>query len=669
MNRLVSNTRLVAFFCCLLFAAVAVHAQNGAITGTVKDNQGAVIPAAKVVLVDQERAGQRSMDSTNEGLFLFDSLPPSTYMVTVEAPGFKKWEKKDLVLYPGDRLGVSDIVMQVGQVSDTVEVEASAATLQTESAKVEGFVTSQQFTELSALTRNFVNMWRLIPGATSVSASDGYGGQANVNGQRNDQITTQVDGTMNMTMGAQGCCVSTPNMDMIEEMKVVTNGATADMGQVGSTQVMVVTKSGTKEFHGDLYYFQRREYLNANSWTNKINNVPRSRDRTNQGGFTLGGPLYIPKLFNTNKDKLFFFASTELWTSVSPNVTQVTVPTQAERNGDFSHSINMSDKSTPVLLDPNNLVNGVRQPLPNNQLPASLWNPDTRAMMNVMPLPNVTDLTGIQYNYRQVNDTSYSDFIQRSVKVDYNYSDKWRFYGRFGWDKPENGTPTGMGSFELGSAGQTLGYQVSSRTAKNGVLNATEILDTTTTNEIVLGYMKAGTHAILDKANYTRSSLGLVDALPNMSVIRGNWRADCFHQRRGPCERAFAGQHLAVPLQQPGLSDHRQLHESVHPPYVQGGRRVPEGPHGSGPLGRRSHQWLSQFRPGFLEPRRLQLCIRHDAGRQFQHVHAVQVGPRRALRFQSGRVVGHGHLEGEAEPDPGLGRALQLVPGRDVLRR
>jgi hypothetical protein len=463
------------------------------------------------------------MDSTSEGLFLFDSLAPSTYTVTVEAPGFKKWEKKDLIVYPGDRLGVSDIILQVGQITETVTVTASAATLQTESGKVEGIVTSQQFTEVSAISRNFVNMWRLIPGATNVAPSDGYGGQANINGQRNDQITTKIDGTINMTMGAQGCCVSTPNMDMIEEMKVITNGATADMGQVGSTQIMVVTKSGSREFHGSGYYFQRREYLNANSWTNKVNNVQRSRDRVNQAGFTLGGPLFVPKVFNSAKDKLFFFATAELWKSVSPNITQVTVPTAAERIGDFSQSVNMSDKSAVKLLDPNNVVGGVRQALPNNKIPNSLWNADARAMMNYMPLPNVTDISQLQYNFRRVNTPNYSDFLQRSVKLDYNHSDKWRFYGRFGWDRPENGTPTGMGSFELDSSGNPIGSQVSSRTGKNGVLNATTIINSTTTNEVVLGYLKAGTHAFLDHVNYTRSSLGLLYSLPNMSVMRGTY--------------------------------------------------------------------------------------------------------------------------------------------------
>ena len=521
--RLIANTRLLALFCCLLFAAVAMQAQNGSITGTVMDNQGAVVPAAKVVLLDQERAGVRNMESTAEGLFMFGSLPPSTYTVTVEAPGFKKWEKKELHLYPGDRLGVTDIVLQVGQVNETVTVEASVATLQTESAKVEGTVTSQQMTELASMDRSFLNMMRTIPGVNGLSFNDVGGGSMNINGQRNDQMTFMVDGATNMSFGSQTCCVAVPNLDMIQEMKVITNGATADQGQVGASQVMVVTKSGTKEFHGNVYYYRRHESMNANSWTNNITGTAKGRDRMNQGGLTLGGPLYIPKVFNTSKDKLFFFVSAELWKNLTPSITQATVPTQAERNGDFSQSIRMSDKSVPVLLDPNNLVNGVRQPVPNNFIAVSLRNPDALKLMNVMPLPNITDLTGIQYNFRRVNSSAYRDFLKKSYKIDYNFSEKWRFYGRYSRDRNEAGDPRGMGSFEVDNAGNTLGWAITTKDAWNGVLNATTIITPTTTNEIVLAMSKPNTHGIMDKNGYLRKNLNLTYGLPDMSVVQQDY--------------------------------------------------------------------------------------------------------------------------------------------------
>jgi hypothetical protein len=498
-----------------------MHAQNGAITGTVMDKQGAVVPGAKVVVLDQIRAGQRNMNSTTEGLFLFDSLSPSTYLLTVEAPGFKKWEKKNIQLYAGDRLGVNDIVLEVGQLNETVTVEASAATLQTESAKVESTVTSQQMTEISNFNRNFMLMLRTIPGVDTLTSASMY---ININGQRNDQAGYKLDGAVNMSFGNQMCCIAPPTPDMVAEVKMVTNGATADMGATGSSEVMVVTKSGTKEFHGNLYYYRRHESMNANSWTNKINNVAKSRDRMNQGGFTLGGPLYIPKHFNTSKDKLFFFVSTELAKSVTPSVTQVTVPTQAERNGDFSQSIRMSDKSAVVLLDPTNLVNNVRQPVPGNQISSLLWSPDARKLMNVMPLPNLTDLTGIQYNYRRVNSSGYKDSLSRSYKLDYNHSDRWRFYGRFTHSNSESSAPTGMGSFEVDSAGQTLGWGETGYGAdKSLVLNATTIITPTTTNELILSGSKRVGHFVVLNPAYTRTKLGLTSTLPNMSVLRNDY--------------------------------------------------------------------------------------------------------------------------------------------------
>lgn len=522
--RLVSNTRLVALFCCLLFAAVAMHAQNGVITGTVQDKQGAVVPGAKVILLDQERAGVRNMDSTSEGMFMFGSLPPSTYLITIEAPGFKKWEKKDIKVYASDRVGVNNIVLEIGQVSETVTVEATAAALQTETARVEGTVTSQQMTELSSYSRNFLNMMRTIPGVTGLSTGDA-GGSVNVNGSRADQVTFKLDGVLNMDMGNNSCCSAMPNLDMIEEMKVITNGATADMGTVGSTQIMVVTKSGSKEFHGNLFYYRRHESMNANSWGNNRDYptiTPRGRDRMNQGGFTLGGPLYIPKVFNTSKEKLFFFVSGELWKNLDPNRTTRTVPTQLERNGDFSQSIRMNDKASIKLLDPNNVVNGVRQPVPGNLISSTLWNVDSRKLMNLMPLPNWTNPSDT-YNYSRTNSSSYRDYLSRAYKIDYNYSERWRFYGRFSHDYNETGSPTGVGSFEVDSTDKTMGWTLGWRTAWNLVLNATTIINPTTTNELIVGGAKNANHQVMDRVTYLRSTLNLAYGLPDLSVVRGDY--------------------------------------------------------------------------------------------------------------------------------------------------
>jgi len=509
----------MAALCFSLLAVSPAVAQTGSITGTVKDNQGAVIPGAHVTLTDQDRSGQRKMDSTGEGMFLFDSLTPSNYTVSIEAPGFKKWEKKDVKLYASDHVGISDITMEVGQVTETVLVEATAAQLQTETAKVEGTVTSQQVTELATYNRNFMNLLRMVPGVVGLATSSA-GGQVNINGQRNDQITFKLDGMLNMDLGNNSCCSSLPNLDMIAEMKVVTNGATADMGTVGSSQIMVVTKSGTKEFHGNAYYFMRREWMNANSWTNNFNGTAIGRDRQNQGGFTLGGPIFIPKVFNTRKEKFYFFVSEELWKNLNPSNTTAMVPTALERTGDFSKSIRANDNSAVVVLDPLNN----RAQFPGNIVPANRFNKDAQKLMSLMPLPGgVTDPTIYNYNFRTANTATYNDYLNQAYKFDYNINERWRVYFRYSHDYTEAGSPLGMGSFEYDSTGKSMGWTLDWRTAWNAVFNITTVVSPTTTNEIIIGGARNSSHYWVDRASYLRQNLALSYSNPYPSVVMGDY--------------------------------------------------------------------------------------------------------------------------------------------------
>ena len=572
-SRGVFNTRIVAILCCLLFAVVALQAQNGAITGTVQDKQGAVVPGAQVTLLDQERAGVRKMNATSEGMFMFGSLPPSTYTVTIEVPGFKKWEKKDIKLSASDRVGVSDIVIEVGQVTETVNVEATAVALQTERRK--GRRHGHKPAGHGAADSRPKLHIPLAEHPWGQHLSDTRGGKANINGQRNDQVTFKLDGTLNMDMGDNACCSSLPNLDMIQEMRVVTNNATADMGTVGSSQVMVVTKSGSKEFHGNLYYFQRREYLNANSWTNNRQGFARGRDRQNQAGLTLGGPIFIPKVFNTNREKLFFFVSEEKQWNLSPVTTTATVPTALERIGDFSQSV--SNNGTPVkVLDPTSGFGSTRVQFPGNLVPSTMWNADMRKLMNLMPLP-MADLvvdTDYNYNFRENNPSSYTDLLQQSYKVDYNMSEKWRMYGRFSRDRKEGGGPKGMGTFQKDINGKELGWSLDWRTAWNAMVNVTTIISPTMTNEMVFSGTKNGDHHELDKVTYLRANLGLNYTNPYPDVVRLDYgpRIGGLGSGGGIGNAPSLGSGVPYLSHQPRLPVQRQFSEGDDPPFHQGGR-------------------------------------------------------------------------------------------------
>jgi hypothetical protein len=483
---------MVAVVCCLLLAVFAVQAQqtSGSIAGTVKDKQGAVVPGAKVTITDQVMTTSREQTSSAEGNFTFSQLVPSTYTVLIEANGFKNWEKKDLVLSSNSRIGVDDVELEVGSKTEVVTVEATAVQLQTESAEKTGTVTGQMFQELSSRGRSFMDLLYTMPGVVGPSQYT-----ANFNGQRDETNSFRVDGVVNVDSGVQQCCGSWVNVDLISEMKVTINGAPADMGRMSGAQINLVTKSGSKEFHGDLYFFKRAEWMNANSWTNNANTplpTPKGRDRNNQGGFTIGGPLFIPGVFNSHKDKLFFFVSVEDWKTLTPNSGNRTMPTALERVGDFSQSL-QNNGAAETVLDP---TNG-KAPFPGNKIPSTLWNSDGAKLLSLFPLPTISGTRAdYSYNYQYFGPSSYNDRLLQSYRIDYNISDRWRVYGRILRDYNETGNPMGMTNFTyqsgastnpsfMDSTGNGLGWAWMGRHGSTGVWDVTTIINPSTTNELV----------------------------------------------------------------------------------------------------------------------------------------------------------------------------------------
>jgi hypothetical protein len=505
---------MVAVVCCLLLAVFAVQAQqtSGAISGTVKDKQGAVVPGAKVTITDQVMTTSREQTSSAEGNFTFSQLVPSTYTVLIEANGFKNWEKKDLVLSSNSRIGVDDVELEVGSKTEVVTVEATAVQLQTESAEKTGTVTGQQYQELSSRGRAFMDLLMTLPGVVGVSQYT-----ANFNGQRDDTNSFRVDGIVNVDSGVQQCCGSWVNVDMIAEMKVTINGAPADMGRMSGAQINLVTKSGSKEFHGDVYFFKRAEWMNANSWTNKISNTPRGRDRNNIGGYTLGGPLFVPGKFNSNKDKLFFFTSLEIWRNTSPNSGNRLMPTALEKTGDFSKSV--TNNGTPeVVIDPL-----THAQFPNNYVPLNRQNADGFKLLNLLPngygAPLLPASAGYGYNYQYTGPPSYTDYLLQSYRLDYNISDKWRVYARVLLDYEERGNPTPGTNYTYTSPSNptrpswtkdtTTGWYWQPRHGSTDVLNATTIINPTTTNELVLGFSRSIIPNYILNDTYTLANLGL----------------------------------------------------------------------------------------------------------------------------------------------------------------
>lgn len=283
----------------LLLAAACAYGQqvSGTIAGVVRDSQQAVVAGAKVTLVNATQGFTREGATNSEGYYLFTSLPPAAYTLTVEQAGFKKFEQRDIRIFASDRIDIN-VGLDVGQVTETVTVEAQALMVQTTGAERSGVITGQQVVDLALISRSFLDLVRVMPG---VIYTGGLGGIM-ANGNRGNQNNLTVDGVTNVDTGSNGGELATLNIDQMAEFKVLTNSQPAEFGRSSGAQIQVVTKSGTRDFHGGGYLFHRHEGLNANSWRNNIDNRARNLYRYNFAGFNVGGPAFIPGIFNKDKE-------------------------------------------------------------------------------------------------------------------------------------------------------------------------------------------------------------------------------------------------------------------------------------------------------------------------------------------------------------------------------
>jgi len=424
----------------LLFMCGRTPAQmiTGEISGTVQDSSGAVIPDASVTLTNEGTATSRVTSSAASGEFVFSAVRPGTYSVKVEKVGFKTYERTGVVLAANDRIALGNIALAVGQVTEKVEVTAVGQLVSTESADTAGTLSNTQVTELAIKGRDVMQMLRVLPGVTTltvvpwgeISDTDPAGTGANggqfgsftpaVGGARLFWNTVTVDGQVGSNPDFPGLFMAATSLDAISEVKVVSNNYTADYGRNPGSTIALVTKSGTRDFHGTVYYYKRHEKLNANDYFNNRDGLPKPIYRFGTFGFAVGGPIYIPKKFNVNKENMFFFYSQENWQVKQPwGRNTVTVPTAAERQGDFSKTVfpGSSPPQPVVIKDPT-----THQPFANNTIPTDRINQQGQLLLNLMPLPNLNN-PSLPYNYTWQDNCEIPRLLQ-SLKLDFRPKSK-----------------------------------------------------------------------------------------------------------------------------------------------------------------------------------------------------------------------------------------------------
>ncbi len=393
---------------------------SAGITGAVTDATGGAVAQAAVTARDVDRGTTWNTTTNEQGIYFFPRVPPGNYELRIEAKGFKTAVRSDIVLEVNQRARV-DMSMEIGAVTESIEVTGSAPLLQTDRTEVGGVITTNRLTNSPMISRNYIILTLLNPGVTTTNPA-GFnndqrttgGGRPYVNGNRKEANNFLLDGIDNNQV-SDNLTSYQPNLDAISEVRMITNNASAEFGNFQGGIINVILKSGTNDLHGSLFHFWRNDVLNANNWGRNWQGLRKSYLRYNSFGGTVGGPVVIPGLLN-GKDRLFFFADYMGMRKPTPATIGLPTVIPAEfRRGDFSRLLTEQNRQlyNPFDLD----ANGKRRPFPNNQIPMSLMSPVARGLFSdnsLYPLPLNSDL-----RFNQLNASSSKlNLDQGDIRVD-----------------------------------------------------------------------------------------------------------------------------------------------------------------------------------------------------------------------------------------------------------
>lgn len=421
-----SAAALVALALGFCVSPALAQTVTGSLSGVVTDHTGAVIVGAKITVTEEATGAVRSAATAETGTFVVVALPPGTYTVRVEAPGFRPHERRGVVLTANERLALGTIELAVGQITETVTVEAQGPSLATESADNTAMLSQSQLRDVMIRGRDIVNLLRILPGVSQVTGgADSLGGRygsfvPNISGTRDQWNNIMLDGQAANDVDILRAFSAATSVDAMAEVKVVLNAYLPEYGPNPGGTISVVTKSGTREFHGSAYWYKRHETFNANDFFLNRSGQPRAVYRYSNFGFNLGGPVYWPGKFNTGREKLFFFFSHEDWrTRIPQSLLRFTLPTELERRGDFSQTLDQNDRLV-AIRDP---LAGA--PFPGNMIPAARLHPEGRKLLNVFPLPNRLNrretLGAYNYEFQDFQDVPKRGQL---LRLDYRPTDK-----------------------------------------------------------------------------------------------------------------------------------------------------------------------------------------------------------------------------------------------------
>ena len=463
----------------LLFATSAfAQFDRAQVSGVVQDTTGAVLPGVDVTLKNTGTGNEQHAVTNETGLYTFPNVPVGSYNVTAALSGFNTVTKAGVSVNAGVNIRV-DMQMQLGTLSETIQVQAAATMVDT--AVLARTVQAEQIAETPLAGRRAAMVAQLSPGVvggnlgTFGTATATFStGVTSINGGRTDEFLITVDGAPSIRIrAAGGFSMGAQNPDTVQEVQVLTTNYQAEFGRASAGQLRMVTKSGSQQFHGNGFWIGQRDAWDANTWARNRAGLDKSPHRYNAEGFTLGGPIYIPGRFNDSRQKLFFFWGEEWTRDRSVEEQQAIVPSAAMRRGDFSELLDPANpyfRAVRLIRDP---ATGLPCTLTNragcfagNIIPANRISPNGRALLNAYPLPTPGFQQGAN-NWIGAPPV-FNNQRKDSIKIDWVPSANHRVAVRHTWlpniwNDPE---PMGVYSTVWDYPGRTLAATVTSTLSK-----------------------------------------------------------------------------------------------------------------------------------------------------------------------------------------------------------
>ncbi len=496
-----------------VFATISLalaQSPTATITGIVRDPQGAVIPGVEVAATSVATR-QKTVHATNEnGLFSLRQLPIGQYVVEAEKTGFRRFVRRGLVLTTGQNLEL-DIHLEVGVVSESITVSGTATLLETRTSDVSQLVEAKAVEDLPLGDRRSLNLVQMTGAVVFIGYDSGQKPNFSLAGSRQQSQMFWIDGGtgQNMRLGV-GQVDLDPPVETVAEVKIMANSYPAEYGGSNGGVIVATTKSGTNDLHGSAFEYLRNEKLDAANFFAPIQDGRKQKAplRYNVFGGTIGGPVWLPKLYR-GKDKTFFFFAYEGSRRRDGAIRTLTVPTAPQRSGDFSQTTNAAGALIPVYdPDPTQNVGGrlTRTQFPGNRIPAARLDAVAVKLTPFYPLPNRTpDSSAGANNFRAnyVNGLTRGNF---TAKVDHNFGSRDRISGRYLY----NSDDTGLVSVFPEPAADTLNIAVRHQNYFYG--NWTRTVTPSLVNDFRVTYS--------DRVNHAQSQ-GLGQPWPSRLGVRG----------------------------------------------------------------------------------------------------------------------------------------------------